>query len=268
MDLIPGAALTAKSIIVLLVFVLLFRLEGIRPAVPWPSGSRGLGRWLRNGGLWLLNSIASPVLVVPLAALATVYLPGWRPDSWRGPWAVAGDILVLDMLLYFWHRANHVVPLLWRFHAVHHFDRMLDTTSALRFHPGEVLLSALVRVVIIAALDCSLAAIVLFETLVLMAALFHHSNVRLPARFEAALSWVIVTPAVHWVHHHAVRADTDSNYATILSVWDRLFASRSTTRRWARMPIGVAGERRDPALPALLLYPFRKRNDIDPTNVA
>lgn len=261
MDLLSALAVTAKSVFVLVVFVLLFSLEGRRPAVPWPKGARGLGRWLRNGGLWLLNTVLSPALVLPVSALAATYFPGWRPDPWQtGPMMIV-DVVLLDGLIYWWHRLNHQLPWLWRFHAVHHFDRMLDTTSALRFHPGEVLLSAAARALVVGVLDCSLAAVLLFETLVLLSALFHHSNIHLPPRLEVVLSRVIVTPSIHWVHHHARRSDTDSNYATILSVWDRLFASRSPTRRSPGMAIGIEGERHDPPFLSLLLYPFRQRND-------
>ena len=136
-------------------------------------------------------------------------------------------------------RINHVVPLFWRFHEVHHLDETLDTTTALRFHFGEDILSSLVRATVIFLLGVPLSSVIVFEVLVLMASLFQHSNIKLPHGFERILSWIIVTPSIHWVHHHAVRADTDSNYANILSVWDRLFGSRSTTVRTPDMKIGV-----------------------------
>lgn len=95
-----------------------------------------------------------------------------------------------------------------------------------------------------------------FEALVLAASLFHHSNLRVPARVERLVARLVVTPSIHWVHHHAVRRDTDSNYATILSMWDRLFGSRSRTARTPDMPIGVEGTTEE-TLPRLLVRPFR-----------
>ena len=92
----------------------------------------------------------------------------------------------------------------------------------------------------------------------LAATLFHHSDARLPASLEQALARVIITPGIHWVHHHARRADTDSNYGTLLSIWDPLFGSRSRTARWHGMPIGVE-RRRDRALLHLLMAPFRSQ---------
>jgi sterol desaturase/sphingolipid hydroxylase (fatty acid hydroxylase superfamily) len=101
-----------------------------------------------------------------------------------------------------------------------------------------------------------LASVVVYETLLLLATIFHHSNVKLPRPFERALSFAVVTPSIHWVHHHAVRRDTDSNYATVLSIWDHIFRSRSATKRTPEMPIGVEG-RHDEELPQLLILPFR-----------
>lgn len=125
----------------------------------------------------------------------------------------------------------------------------------MRFHFGEVALSACVRAVVIIVFDIPLASVVLFEALVLISAIFHHSDARLPPKLEAALSKVIITPSIHWVHHHALRRDTDSNYGTIFSFWDPLFRSRSATRRWPAMPIGVEG-RHDHPLLRLLIEPF------------
>jgi sterol desaturase/sphingolipid hydroxylase (fatty acid hydroxylase superfamily) len=98
--------------------------------------------------------------------------------------------------------------------------------------------------------------VVVFETLVLAAAIFHHSNLRLPSALEAALSRVIITPSIHWVHHHRVKADTDSNYGTVFSFWDRLFGTRSATPRTLDMAIGVEARDEQPFL-GLFLQPFR-----------
>ena len=167
------------------------------------------------------------------------------------------DLVLLDFWIYWWHRANHELPWLWRFHQVHHLDELLDTTSAVRFHFGEVLLSALARGGAIILLAVPLTSVLLFEALLLIGTLFHHSDARLPPRLEAALARVIITPSIHWVHHHAVRADTDSNYGTIFSFWDPLFRSKSRTRRFLTMPIGVEGRRERPLL-RLLVTPFER----------
>jgi sterol desaturase/sphingolipid hydroxylase (fatty acid hydroxylase superfamily) len=250
------ALLIWKSLAVALWLTTFFALERLRSAAVPPPGLGPWRRLARNGALYLLNVGISPLLVLPLAAWAAAHAIPWRPVWWTGWPALLADIVVLDLLIYWWHRANHVVPFLWRFHGVHHLDRFLDTTSAVRFHFGEVLLSALARSVVIVLLDVPLVSVLAFETVVLLAAIFHHSNVRLPPRFEAALARLLVTPSIHWVHHHRRQADTDSNYATILSLWDALFASRSPMRRAPDMPIGVEGREERPLL-SLLAAPFR-----------
>ena len=124
--------------------------------------------------------------------------------------------MLLDLLIYWWHRANHRLPLLWRFHQVHHLDRFLDTTSALRFHFGEVLLSVLARAAVIVLLDIPIASVLVFETLVLVAAIFHRSGLRLAAGFERALARVVITPSIHWEHGTvAVRMRTTCGRSTV-----------------------------------------------------
>jgi sterol desaturase/sphingolipid hydroxylase (fatty acid hydroxylase superfamily) len=253
--------LAGKEAIVLLWLILVFAVERLWPAAPMPAaladapaGRRQ--RLGRNGVLWLANVALSPLVVLPLTAWAASRTLPWRPAWWAGWPALAGDIVLLDFLIYWWHRANHQWPLLWRFHEVHHLDRFLDSTTALRFHFGEVLISAGARALVIILVGVPFATVMLFEALLLCATIFHHSNLRLPPRLERALARLIVTPSIHWVHHHAVRTDTDANYSTIFSLWDRLLGTRSPTARQPTMPIGVAGET-ERALPALLVRPFR-----------
>jgi sterol desaturase/sphingolipid hydroxylase (fatty acid hydroxylase superfamily) len=252
------AALAWKGAAVALWLGLLFVAERLHPADRRPRPEIG-GAWPRLGrnfGLWLANLVLSPLAVAPLSLWAASHALAWRPLWWSGVGGLALDLVLLDLWIYWWHRANHEFPLLWRFHAMHHLDRVLDTSSALRFHFGEVLISVAVRAATIVLLGLPIVSVVVFEALVLGAAIFHHSNLALPPRFETALSRIVVTPSIHWVHHHRIRRDTDANYATVLSLWDRLFASRSPTPRVAGMPIGVEG-REELALPQLLIAPFR-----------
>ena len=252
-----------KSVAVVLWFAAFFAGERVRPASPPPESSDGPGKRVgRNLGLWACNIALSLAFVLPLTALAAAHGLGWRPEAWgslAGGWPMlVADIVVLDLWIWAWHRANHEIPFLWRFHEVHHLDETLDASTALRFHFGEVALSACVRAVVIFLLGVPLAHVLLFETLVLCAAIFHHSNLALPPGLERRLSRVIITPSVHWVHHHSVRSDTDSRYGTIFSFWDPLFGTLTPARRTASMPIGVEG-RREENLARLLARPFRLR---------
>jgi sterol desaturase/sphingolipid hydroxylase (fatty acid hydroxylase superfamily) len=230
--------LLGKGGIIAASLVVLFVLERLFPVAQWIGG---VARVIKNLGLAAFNFAASPLIVIPITVFAASHAPGWRPEILTGWTGLVFDLLMLDLWIYWWHRANHAVPFLWRFHEVHHLDEMLDTTSALRFHFGEVILSSLVRAVVIFVLAVPLFSVLVFETIVVLAALFQHSNLRLPATLERALSLVIVTPSIHWLHHHALRRDTDSSYSLGLSIWDQLFRSRSSTLRTPDMKMGVEG---------------------------
>jgi sterol desaturase/sphingolipid hydroxylase (fatty acid hydroxylase superfamily) len=255
MDLSTQQLLQHKGLLILAWIALLFAAERLAPAVPRQGGWT---RVLRNAVLWLLNGALSPLIVVPVSLWASSHALGWRPDWLAGWQGLLVDILLLDMLIYWWHRLNHEIPFLWRFHEVHHLDEFLDVTSAVRFHFGEVLLSAGARAAVIILLGIPFTSVILFEVLVLLSAIFHHSNLKLPPRLERALSSVIVTPSIHWIHHHAIRRDTDSNYATIFSWWDLVFRSRSRTARTPEMKIGVEKRHDEETLP-LIALPFRGR---------
>jgi sterol desaturase/sphingolipid hydroxylase (fatty acid hydroxylase superfamily) len=246
------ALLSAKVAILAAWFALLTLGERILPAASRP---RGEGRLVRNLALWLVNTAMNPFITLPVSLWAASLQLWARPDlGWAG---LALDLVLLDLWTYAWHRANHRWSLLWRFHRVHHLDQFLDATSAIRFHPGEVLISALARAPLIIAADVSISALLLFDAAMLAGALFHHSNLRLPASLEAGLRALVVTPSHHWVHHHVARADTNSNYGAILTVWDRLFGSWSPTVRTPDMKIG-AGDDADLPLTQLALAPFRR----------
>jgi sterol desaturase/sphingolipid hydroxylase (fatty acid hydroxylase superfamily) len=255
--------LSIKLMVVGGVLALFAIYERIYPAAGGPLllrfGRATKAAWLRlfkNVSLLGINALISPIIVVPITVFAADHSFGFRPDWWSGWLGLGLDILLLDLWIYWWHRANHELQFLWRFHSVHHLDETLDTSSALRFHFGEVILSALVRGVVIVVFDLPLASVLLFEAIVLASAIFHHSDAKLPERLETALSKVIITPSIHWIHHHAIRADTDSNYGTLFSFWDPLFRSRSATKRTPDMPIGVEGLK-DRSLPGLITTPLR-----------
>lgn len=244
--------LTYKAFVVLGALVLLLVLDRVFPVAQVVGGLRRVAKNLSLAGF---NAILSGLIVVPLSALAAAHAFQWRPDWWGGAPGIVLDLLLLDCWIYWWHRLNHEWPFLWRFHEVHHLDEFLDASSALRFHFGEVLLSSIVRAGVILALGVPLLSVVLFETLLSLVTMFHHSNVRLPPRLEKALSFLIVTPSIHWVHHHALRRDTDSNYSALLSVWDHVFRSRSATIRTPDMAVGTEGLK-DRPLGGLIVRPF------------
>lgn len=226
--------------------------ERLNPAFNSEGGSVRI--W-RNTLFGMLSIGVSMVIVTPVSALASTLGPSWRAE-WPFALRLITDLMVLEFFIYWWHRANHEVPFLWRFHRVHHYDEFLDATSAWRFHPGEMILSVVVRSLVVISCDISLSAILLFDALVVAAAGFHHSNVKLGEAAEEKLRRFIVTPRHHRVHHIPERAFTDSNYGTLTTLFDRLFGS------WKNEPAtgvyGVEGAT-DDRLPALMLDPFKAR---------
>ncbi len=164
--------------------------------------------------------------------------PAWVRD--------AAGFLLLDYTIYLWHVMTHRVPFLWRFHLVHHIDLDLDGTTALRFHAGEMVLSVPYRAGQVALLGVSPRALRLWQRFFFAAVLFHHSNVRLPLKWERRLAFILMTPRLHGIHHSTVREETDSNWSSGLAVWDWLHGTMRYDVPQDRIEIGVPGYR-DPA---------------------
>jgi sterol desaturase/sphingolipid hydroxylase (fatty acid hydroxylase superfamily) len=168
---------------------------------------------------------------------------GWGLFS-QLPLGFAGNVLtsvvVLDLIFYGAHWANHRVPVLWRFHRAHHSDVDFDTTTALRFHLGEVLWSTGIKAACVVVLGVSPWGLVAFETMLGLAAQWQHSNLRLPDRWDAALRLAIVTPNMHRIHHSRVPDEHNANYGTIFSWWDRLAGTYHLDVDQSGITIGLA----------------------------
>jgi len=169
------------------------------------------------------------------------------------------SFLTLDYLLYWWHRLNHTVPFLWRFHQVHHADPEMDASTALRFHFGELILSSLLRTGLVISLGFSLGVLVIFDLLVTSSALFHHSNLALNKKVERYLRMIIVTPTFHQNHHSYFQKETDSNYSAIFSVWDRVHRTHTEELVADKITIGLPYiGKLMPGLMSLVVMPFKK----------
>ena len=168
--------------------------------------------------------------------------------------------LLLDYTLYLWHRMNHHAPLLWRFHAVHHVDLDLDTTTGLRFHFGELAMAAGFRALQVLLLGVDRDTLRLWQQTLVLSVVFHHSNLELPIAVEARLNTVLVTPRMHGIHHSTRADETDSNYSSLLSCWDRLHRSLRLDVPQDEVTIGVAGfsAHEDVTLERSLTLPFRE----------
>ena len=182
--------------------------------------------------------------------LKQMSLPAWL----EVPLAVA----LMDYTLYVWHVLTHRVPLLWRFHAVHHVDLDLSASTALRFHFAELVLSVPWRAAQIRLIGVSPRALSAWQTCLFVSILFHHSNLRLPIAFERRLVRLLVTPRMHGIHHSAIQDETNSNWSSGLTLWDRLHGTFRLDVPQQMVIIGVPAYR-DPeevTLPRLLAMPF------------
>lgn len=227
---------------------------------PWRAAQRR--RWAANaafGGLSFAAVLALPYGSMTAAAhWASTQHFGLFNVSTLPLWAsIPLSVLLMDLALYWQHRALHVQPL-WRLHRVHHLDPMLDVTSGVRFHPLEALASALYKSLVVALLGAPVLAVTLSVALTLLASLFAHANIRLPPRADAVLRTLLITPALHRIHHSTVPAELQSNFGAVLSVWDRLFGSaKAVSRRGEALMLGIEHELPETNLAKMLTQPFK-----------
>jgi sterol desaturase/sphingolipid hydroxylase (fatty acid hydroxylase superfamily) len=229
----------------------------------WRPHERLRPAWGTNVGLWAVDTLVTAVVCGAcgwvVAAWAVGHGLGLLAWVGAGPWTAVGvGLLGLDAVSYLWHRANHRVPLLWRFHQVHHADASFHVTTALRFHPGELLLALPVRLAAILALGVPPEGVLLFELVFGVANLLEHGNFDLPRHLEPVAQRLIITPALHRAHHASDWRELDTNFGTVFSTWDRLartFRASDADRRVATgLPDWVGPH--VPSLAESLLLPF------------
>lgn len=219
----------------------------------------------RNLAIAVTGAIAAGLVETPvaLALLAQGERRGWglaRAIALPIWLETLVAVLLIDYTMYVWHILMHRVPLFWRFHLAHHTDLDLDASTALRFHFGELLLSVPWRAAQIIAIGVSPLAFSIWQTLFLLSIGFHHSKLRLPIELERRLAWFIVTPRMHGIHHSIVREETNSNWSSGLSVWDRLHRTLRLNVPQSEVTIGVAAYSKlnDVTLVRTLTEPFRE----------
>ena len=221
-------------------------------------------RWRANLGLALVSTLVLRI-VVPGSAVAVALVAA--DESWGlfnrvdvPLWAAAiAAVVLLDLTVYLQHVLFHSVPLLARLHAVHHADPDFDLTTGVRFHPFEILLSALIKLAAVAAIGAPAISVLVFEVLLNGTAMFNHANASLPAPLEGWVRRVLVTPDMHRIHHSVLDNERNSNYGFCLSVWDRLLGTYTSVPH-GDLEIGLRAWRDEPTiatLPGALGMPFR-----------
>ncbi|MBS1218212.1 MAG: sterol desaturase [Proteobacteria bacterium] len=226
-------------------------------------------RWFANLGIVLINTgmvrLVAPAAAVGIALAAEqrgaglLHMVGWPPLL-----EIVLAVLVLDLAIYLQHVMFHAVPLLWRLHRMHHADLDFDVTTGTRFHPVEMLLSLGIKAAVIFLTGAPVAAVLLFEILLNVTAMFNHSNIRMPVAVDAVLRLLVVTPDMHRIHHSLDTEETNRNFGFNLPWWDRLFGTYRDQPRLGhdRMVIGTPAfrdARQCATLGGMLLMPFARR---------
>lgn len=249
-------------------FCLFASLEAIKPRRARVASRAS--RWTTNWAITVIDSITLramaallPVLAVAAAVDAqasgiglfnSLSLPIWLE------WLAA--VLILDFLIWGQHVLTHKIPLLWRLHRVHHADRDMDVTTAIRFHPIEIALSMILKIGAVYVLGPAAGAVILFEIVLNASALFNHANLALPQSVDRWLRLVLVTPDMHRVHHSVHRAEHDTNYGFCLSIWDRLCGTYKPQPDAGHdaMTVGLQWQDKRPEqLGWSLMLPFRRK---------
>jgi len=227
-------------------------------------------RWFTNISLIVIDSftIRLMAIVMPVMAVGAaidVSGRGWGllgMVNWPNWIEVILAILILDFVIWGQHLITHKIPMLWRLHQVHHADRDMDVTTAIRFHPIEIALSMLLKIGVIYVLGASAFAVIIFEILLNGTAMFNHANINIPKNMDKIIRLVLVTPDMHRVHHSDIREEHDSNYGFSLSIWDRMFGTyvAQPMKGHDDMTIGLQWQDDKPLkLSWALMLPFRNK---------
>ena len=234
--------------------------------IPYRSSSVSKAkRWINNLALTLFNSIVINLVfsaaIVGTATYAQTHKLGVLNMVQAPVWLkILLTVVFMDFILYVWHFLNHEMPLLWRFHRLHHSDLNMDVSTATRFHIGELAISAIIKISLIFFLGASPVGVLLFESAVVLCAQFHHSSLQVPKWFETVFWVFFVPPSMHRIHHSVIIKERDANYGTIFSLWDRFLGTLLSDVDQTRIRIGVGAYRKPEKLNfhQLLAMPFTR----------
>ncbi len=195
-----------------------------------PATVSKAGRWGTNIMLAAANNVLLAIIFGALIASALAYTQSSGSGLFHrlglAPWQhFAFTLLIYDLVLYGWHRLNHTLPFLQRFHQVHHSDLNMDVTTAMRYHAGELAISMVIKLIFIIITGVDADTLFAFEAVLLACVQLHHSSIRVPAWFDNLWQILLVPPAMHRIHHSTIAAERNSNYGAIFSFWDRIFGS-------------------------------------------
>jgi sterol desaturase/sphingolipid hydroxylase (fatty acid hydroxylase superfamily) len=267
-DLPSVGLLTTEPLIRLGAFLAALAAVAIAEAA-FPRRARShsrLRRWPSNLAISALNEglvrVGLPATAISLALIAERQRWGLLNNTPVPPWvALMASVVLFDLAIYLQHVMFHAVPALWRVHRMHHADLDFDVTTGVRFHPIEILISALIKFGLVVTIGAPAVSVLIFEVALNATSMFNHANLGLPIRLDRYIRWLMVTPDMHRVHHSIVVGETNSNFGFNLSWWDRLLGTYRDQPAAGHdaMTIGIEEFRdaRELWLDRMLLQPFR-----------
>ena len=249
------------------ILVIMMLIERRKPARQSPI--KNSKRWVANFGLVFVSSLIAR-LAVPIGLTAVAL---YTQKNGIGLFnlielpnviVIVLSLILLDILIYWQHRLFHRVPILWRLHRVHHADAHVDTSTGLRFHPIEIILSILIKLIAVIVLGVPAIAVLIFEIALNGLALFNHANIRLPPAIEKPARLILMTQILHRIHHSQVVNETNSNYGFSVIWWDKLFGSYKSVAKKTddQLDIGLIEyptAKQNASLWRLLIMPFQNK---------
>jgi sterol desaturase/sphingolipid hydroxylase (fatty acid hydroxylase superfamily) len=247
-----------KSLVVLSSVLIFGFLETIFPFFHFKSSFNQ--RTYSNLFLGVINVSANSLTI------ALILHQIWQQKLWLGflyvvkspGLAAAISFVIIDLYMYAWHRLMHSSQITWQFHQVHHTEISMNTSTAYRFHTVEVIFSNIPKLLLIWLLGIQPSHLLFYEIILAIELVFHHSNWALPWKLDKFLSYLIVTPNIHRLHHSQSSPDTQSNYASILTIWDKLFHSYSYPKYPEKIQLGLAEYNSHFNIINLIFLPFKK----------
>ena len=231
--------MTVKLVLLITTVASLLILEN---KLPFFRYQNSLGsRITANFGLGAINSILASIWTISITQFVTLPQIDFRLVAMIPHPVIAGIVsfLILDLYMYFWHRSMHQVSLAWRFHRLHHTDRSMNVSTAYRFHPIEIISSSIPKLLLIWLLGISSDYVLIYELVFTVVIALHHSNLAISESIDQFLALVIVTPNLHRIHHSQVVTETNSNYGSVLSWWDRIFRTNNDRHDVINIQLGL-----------------------------
>jgi sterol desaturase/sphingolipid hydroxylase (fatty acid hydroxylase superfamily) len=234
--------MTVKLVLLITTVASLLILEN---KLPFFRFQNSLGsRIVANFGLGAINAILASMWTIAITQFVMLPQIDLRLVGAISNPVFAGilSFLIVDFYMYVWHRSMHRLPLAWRFHRLHHTDRTMNVSTAYRFHPIEIISSSIPKLLLIWSLGISSNFVLIYELVFTVVVALHHSNLAIPGVIDRLLSLVIVTPNLHRIHHSQVVAETNSNYGSVLSWWDRIFGTNNDRPDVVNIQLGLTDE--------------------------